>query len=242
MAIELTIEEILQGGLSLIFIIISLIIGIKLLLKYRKNPEKTVVLAGLTWIFIVSPWFNTGFNFLIVLITGNSMSDLLYFLVGYIWPPVALYFWLSVFTLFLYEKRRKMILSATVIQGIIYEIFLLFFAFTDLTVVGQKVSLFNDELSLPFSLYMLGLLVLSLITGILFGRESLKADSEELKLKGKFITIAWISFFIGAIFDAGIIELNPLILIIVRILLISSAIEFYFGFFLPRWIKDVFIK
>jgi hypothetical protein len=79
------------------------------------------------------------------------------------------------------------------------------------------------------------------ILGILFARDSLKADDPEVKLKGKLILLAYLSFFIGGLFDAGI-ELGPIVLVLVRILLMSSAFEFYLGFILPDWFKKIALK
>ena len=107
MAIELTLEEFLQGSLGLIFIIISFIVGIKLLMKYFTHKQNTLLFAGLSWIFIVSPWFNTGFNFLYVIIAGVSMSDQLYLLLGYFWIPFPLVFWLIVYTELKLKKMQK---------------------------------------------------------------------------------------------------------------------------------------
>ena len=51
-----------------------------------------------------------------------------------------------------------------------------------------------------------------------------------------------LSFFIGALLDAGVFAFTALLLIFVRVLLNTSAIEFYFGFFLPKWVKEILIK
>jgi hypothetical protein len=88
-----------------------------------------------------------------------------------------------------------------------------------------------------------------LVTGTLFARRSLRSDNEEVKLKGKLLLAAFLSFSIGAILDSmigGILGDNdpllPIMVVIVRIILISSAIEFYGGFILPKWLKDLFLK
>ena len=242
MVIALTLEEYLQGSLALIFIIISLIVGIKLLMKYFTHKQSALLFAGLSWIFIVSPWFNTGFNFLYVIIAGVTMTDQVYLLVGYFWIPVPLVFWLALYTDLKYKKLQKKIVFITLIQGIVYEIIFLYFIFTDISVIGTKSGYFNDELNLPFLIYVLIILVIAITTGFSFGLESFKSENPEIKLKGKFILAAWASFFIGGILDAGLIGLSPLFLILVRLLLISSAFEFYFGFFLPKWIKELFLK
>ena len=81
----------------------------------------------------------------------------------------------------------------------------------------------------------------TLVLGILIALNSIKAEEPEIKLRGKFLLIAFISWTVGAIFDASV-PLTFVTLPIVRILLISSAIEFYIGFVLPDWIKTRFLK
>ncbi len=242
MAIELTLEDFLQGSLAFIFILISFIVAIKLLLKYFTHKQSTLLFAGLTWIFMVSPWFNTGFNFLYVFIAGVSMSDQLYFLIGYFWIPFPLVAWLALYTEFKYQKYHNKIIIITIIQGIIYEIIFFYYLFTDISVIATKKGIFNDELTTPFLIYILVILVIAIITGFSFGFESFKSTNPEIKLKGKFILAAWLSFFIGALLDAGLFAFTTFLLILARLILMSSAIEFYFGFFLPRWVKKLLIK
>jgi hypothetical protein len=242
MAITLNIEDILQGSMALIFITISFIVGIKLLLKYKTHKQLSILFAGLAWTLIVSPWFNSGFNLLYVIVNGASMSDPVYLLIGYIWVPIPLIFWLQLFTTLKYKSKQKMILIITILNTIVYEIIFLYYIFTDFTFIGVKTGLFNDELTLPYVLYVSVILIVAVITGFLFGIESFKSENPEIKLKGKFLITAWASFFIGALLDAGLGALDPFSIVLVRLLLISSAIEFYCGFFLPNLVKNLFLK
>lgn len=241
MGIQLTPEEFIQGFSSLLFSIISIIVGILLIVRYLQHRQTTFLLAGLTWCLIASTWYTSSINFVYVLLTGTSISDEIYFLC-YVSVPITLTLWLSLFTTLKSIEKRKIILLVSVIQGIIYEIILLYFIFTDLSVVGTKVGLFNDDVTLIFSLYIIGVLIIAIITGLWFAFESMKSEKVDIKLKGKFIAAAFISFVIGSALDTGFISSTPLLLIITRLILISSAIEFYFGFFLPDLLKKVVIK
>ena len=80
-----------------------------------------------------------------------------------------------------------------------------------------------------------------LITGILFGKASLKVDDAEIKLKGTLLILAFISFVLGAILEI-LSGLSIVILIIARLILISSSFEFYGGFILPEWMKTLFLR
>jgi len=242
MAIELTFEDFLQGTFAVIFVLISLIVGIKLLTKYKIYKQKSFLLAGLSWIGIATPWFSNASEFLSVLIVGTPLIDKTYIFISYFAVPIALLFWIALYSGFKFPKKQKVILLIFLIQGAIYDIIFTYFVITDLSVVGSKPGLFNDELELPFLMYILVVLIIVLITGISFGLDSIKSEKSDVKLKGKFLIVAWVSFFVGALLDAGLFTIGILGLIVVRLILISSAIEFYFGFFLPDSLKKRLLK
>ena len=79
-------------------------------------------------------------------------------------------------------------------------------------------------------------IVVFFITGVKFALETMKIDDPETKLKGKLLLIAFPSFCIGGFLDASI-STTALTLIIFRLILMSSTIEFYGAFVLPNWIK-----
>ena len=80
-----------------------------------------------------------------------------------------------------------------------------------------------------------------LVTGFLFTRESLKSSDATIRLKGKLLLTAFVLFIIGAGLDTSI-PLNLLTLSIYRTLEVLSAIFFYGGFYLPTWMKEIFIR
>ena len=90
------------------------------------------------------------------------------------------------------------------------------------------------------------------MTGFKFARKSIKSENKEVRLKGKLLQFAFIAFtiaallektarsiLVGTVFPDPTILLLSVILVIVRVLLISSAIAFYGGFLLPRWMKEI---
>ena len=89
-----------------------------------------------------------------------------------------------------------------------------------------------------------------LVTGVIFAQKSVKSDDREIRLKGKLLRAAFITFSVAAVLDSmlGTIFEDPsdpllaIFVVVVRILLIFSAIEFYGGFLLPRWMKEIFLK
>jgi len=88
------------------------------------------------------------------------------------------------------------------------------------------------------------------VTGINFAQKSVKLEDREVRLKGKLLRAAFIMFAVAAVLDAMLgmifeVPTDPLLailVVVVRILLIFSALEFYGGFLLPKWMKEIFLK
>ena len=242
----LTPLQTLNGTLTLIYVIISTVIGLKIASKYLKYKRREFVLVGLTWIILMEIYWSSAFSFVAALITGTGFDPELYFIIGNLFVPIGLFMWLMAFTDFKYRKSQKVILSIAAITGAIYYIVFFYFIFTDVSVIGKIYSPVDAEYRGFALLYLISVLLIFLITGIMFALESLKSENSEIRLKGKFLLIAVISFAVGA----GLDGLKPflfesyleIVLVITRIILLSCAIEFYLGFNPPRWVKKFLLK
>ena len=238
---ELEPIEIVNGVFCVIFIIISIIVGLTIISKYPKYKNKNLLLVGLVWIGMVSPWIATSSSFLYTFITGKLLTTETYYLIGITFLPITFFIWMIVITNLVYKEQRRIILLIFAIYGIIFEIFFLYFLFNDVSVLGELVSPINSDYGLILQLYLISIILIALITGILFSRESLKSNNPEIKLKGKFLMMAFISFVVGSILDTITTD-NVVFILITRIVLISSSIAFYCGFILPNWMKKTFLK
>ncbi|MFX0104628.1 MAG: hypothetical protein ACFE75_03945 [Candidatus Hodarchaeota archaeon] len=232
--------DIVNGTFSLIFVIISLFVGIVILSKYFKYKERIYFLVGVTWIFISEPWWPSSLSFLVALGNGIGISPELYFLIGNILVPLAIALWLVAFTEFLYTEKRKLILLTFGIYGLIFEILFLTFLFLDPSLIGELTPPVDVNYKSFILIFLLSFIIIVVVTGILFARLSLKSDDSEVKLKGKLLIIAYIAFTIGAVSDA--FPLNIFTIIITRLILIVSAICWYGGYLLPRWMKKLFVR
>lgn len=242
----LTPLEILTGSLSLATVVISTIIGLRIVSKYFVNKRRELLFVGFTWVLLCEIWWSSAFSFLAALFTGAGFSEELYFTLGNLFVPVALFLWLTAYTDFLYKKKKKQILLIATITGLIYYIVFFYFIFNDVSIIGVMFNSVDAEYK-SFALgYLISVLLVFLITGVNFARVSMRSDNTEIRLKGKFILLAVVLFFIGAALDG----LKPLlfgsiidvILIINRIILILSGLAFYSGFLLPHWIKELILK
>ena len=245
---DLTPFEILTGSLSLATVIISTIIGLRIVSKYFTYKRRELLLVGFTWILLCEIWWSSAFSFLTAIIVGEGFNPELYFTLGNILVPVALICWLTAYTDFLHTKNQKLILIIAAIVGLIYYILFFYFVFNDVTVIGIMLNSVDAEYK-PFAFgYLISVLLVFCATGINFARISMKSENREIKLKGKFLLLAVILFTIGAALDGlkpylfGVPIILNVVLIINRIILILSGIAFYSGFLLPRWIKELIIK
>jgi len=234
-------EQLISGLFSLFFAIISIIVGVKLILKYFRYKQRTFLLVGLTWIGMVSMWYPSAINVIYFTITGSGIPDLLFMLIGNGLIPITSFIWMIAFTDLLYKEKQKIILIVFGILSALFEIFYLYFLFIDPSVLGEVLSPVDATWRLPITLYQASTLVMILITGTLIGRGSLKSSDPEVRLKGKFLFAAIYSFILGGIFEI-FSDLSIIILITGRLILVSASIEFYLGWILPDWMKKRLLK
>jgi len=239
--LPLDLLEVFQGSFSLIFAIISIFVGLRILFKYFEYKRRELILVGISWIGIASPWIPDSINFIMILGFSSILTEEAYLIIGNVFMPFFIICWLIVITDFLYKTKQKLILILCLIWTVIFEMIFFTLLFTDSTLVGTFLGPFHVEFGDFITFTLLFTIVVLLISGLLFARESLKSEDKEIKLKGKFLIVAFLSFTIGAILDSSI-SLIPITVVITRLILISSSIEFYIGFILPKWVKKFLIK
>ncbi|TFG04058.1 MAG: hypothetical protein EU539_11650 [Promethearchaeota archaeon] len=233
--------EVLQVTFSMIFVIISFILGILLISKYFKYKRLNLLLVGVTWIGITTPWLSGTISFPMMVFLGTSLSVEIRFIIGIAIVPLVLLIWLFVFTDLVYTEKRKVILAIYGLIVAIFEIIFFIFLFTDTALIGTYTGPFKVDWTPFIEFSTLFFIITALITGIKFSLESMKSEDPEVKLKGKILMAAFISFVAGAFLDS-IIPISPVVVVFTRLILISSAIEFYLGFFLPEPLKKILVK
>lgn len=233
--------DILNGIFSFIFVVISLVVGFLILLRYFKYKEKVYFLVGATWILISEPWWPSSLSFLVSLSNGIGLPQTIYFLIGNMLIPLAIAFWLLAFTEFLLTEKRKLILLIFAIIGVIFEITFFTLLFINPDLIGYLNPPVDVSYNFFIMIFLLIFILIVVISGFFFARLSLKSDDPEVKLKGKLLVVAYIAFFVGALLDSSI-RLNELGIIFVRLILIASAVFWYGGFLLPHWMKKLFLK
>ncbi len=243
MALELV--DFLQGLFSLLFVLISLILGFKILSKYFKYKSNLYILVGLSWIGVANPWFPDSISFIMNLVLQESLPVELYFIIGNAFIPLALLTWLIAYTNMISKKRQKLVISITIILSIAFEIVFFYLLITDIDQIGiiNPARPFTVDFGILITIYLLVVIVIMFITGIIFAQRSVKSEDKDIKLKGKLLRAAFITFTVAAILDSllGAIFEDPtdpilsIMVVATRVLLIIAAFEFYGGFILPKW-------
>jgi hypothetical protein len=239
---DLTQLEILQGSLGLIWVLIAIFIGLKAISRaIAINRTRDLITVGLSYIFVSSAWFGVAFQFISYGFFDVKLDAFTYLMVANVLIPLAIICWIWSYCEILKPKSRKILLIVFFGFAITWELTLIIGLLIDVSLVGTLNSTFDSSHSPLLLIFTLTGIFMFLITGIIFAVKSMRLDDPEVQWKGRFLLLAWISFGIGAILDSAL-PLNALTIIIIRIILISSAIEFYFGFFLPKKISEKLIS
>jgi len=191
-------------------------------------------------------------SFLMNVFVQQSLPVGWYFIIGNCFIPIALLTWLTAFTDMIHRKAQKKVIIITIILSILFEIlfFILFFIDIDLIGVINPDRPFTVDFGIFITIYLLIVILIMVVTGVQFAQKSVKVENREVRLKGKLLRAAFITFTVAAVLDSllGAIFEDPtdpllsIMVVIVRILLIFSAFEFYGGFLLPKWMKEIFMK
>jgi len=237
--------DFLNGISSLIYVAVTILVGLTILSKYFKLDKRAFLFVGLTWIGMSEPWIPSGVSFIWNLIFQEGLPFVAYVIIGNVFAPVTIFLWMFAVTDLLYKKKQKLILAIYASIGVAFEIvfFSLLFINQDWIGVwgeGSEIIHIDIQYRAFMMVFLLWIVATFLITGIIFARNSLQSNVPEVNLKGKFLMIAFLTWCIGAILDSSI-PLNLLTLPITRILLVSSALFFYIGYILPPGIKDLIL-
>lgn len=232
--------DIMNGFLSLIFIIISIFVGLLFFFKYRKYRIKDLIFVGITWIIMSEPWWGHTISLFVAFSTGEGLNIQIIYFISTTFVPIGLVSWIAVYIDFLYRKHKKTILIIAIMGLIIFEIIFQYFLFTNPSIIAIKQSAV-DSINQPFILsFFLSVLITFLITGILFANSAIKSNDKESKLKGKILLLAILSYAVGSVWD-GVFASTGSLLIVSRIILTISSVFFYYGFFLPNWMKRIIL-
>lgn len=194
----------------------------------------------------MTPYWGYTLNFFAIIFNIGSIPDALIIFLSSAFVGFVHITWMFAFSDFFFKNLQKRFMAVAIFEAVTYEIFLLNLFVSNLPSVGVLEGPFFIRWGELVTFFLFFSIFMMLVMGMVFARETLKSDSIEVKLKGKFLFAAFISFTTGTFIDILTFGLDydtaQIVLIFARIIVISAAFEFYLGFILPNFVKNLFIK
>ena len=119
--------EILNSSLSLICVVFFTIVGILMILKYHKYKDQTLLLVGIAWIIMGTPWWPSSFGFLFYISSGVGINLEAYLMLGNTLLPVGVLCFVEALTNLKYQEKKKLLFWIFMVIGIVYEIYFISF-------------------------------------------------------------------------------------------------------------------
>ncbi|TXT61958.1 MAG: conserved membrane protein of unknown function [Promethearchaeota archaeon] len=244
--------QIMLNVFSLIFVVVNLLVGARIISKYFELRNKVFIYIGFAWIGIAFPWLPEIFNLIFRLINlqANDLFLLILFaIVNLIVIPPFVILWILALNKLtgIRDIFKKILLISAIILSVVFELFIFVFLSIDSPLVGKvsETREYTVNWSTYVNLLLIVLLVFILVTGLIFGKESLNSKDTTVNLKGKFLLSAFVLFAIAAALDSIFTvqtSYGIILKIIARIMLMVSSILFYIGFIMPERIENWLIK
>ncbi|MFX1276904.1 MAG: hypothetical protein ACFFBP_21050 [Promethearchaeota archaeon] len=235
--IIITPENFISGLNALLISIVGLVIGILIMLKYRKYKSKLFLFWGFAWCGFYQPWWGTTTSFIYALITRYTIPDQLYMFLSTFFIPFFMIAWIYGLTEMILKDKRKILAIIYSIIMISYNIFLIVGLIFNPTLIGKSEG-FNTDYELIPTAYLLFINFSIVISGFLFARDSRKSSNKETRLKSLFLIFAFFTYLTGSIGDVLVSD-NVILQAIVRTYIMIGSISFYIGMFMPKFVKKL---
>ncbi len=239
----LSLELMLLGIFTLIYIIVITIEAIVIIIKYFEfKSNKPLLYIGLSSIGLATPWSGVAANFISVVFFDATISMELYFLLHGTYIPISLFFWIMgcLYLSNISPSKRKMIIIITGVLYAIFEIIYIIIIFTDTSILGTPLNEIQVDYAIFSEIFLLCAIIQTIVLGLWMGKRAIRSDDKRIRLKGKLLLTCFSLFAIAAFIEVMI----PVIFIIIlaRILVTFNSILFYGGFILPKWMERILIK
>ena len=236
----LTELEIINGIFTSIFVFISILIGLRIILKYNKHQIKELITVGISMIFLSTHWWGNSFSFLFYIAFNYELETVTHLIIENIFTPIALILWVySVCSLAYPTKIRISLLLITPVC-IIYYMFLFIGLMVDPEILVIPLSRFDTRSTILLLCLKISALFVFITYTVLFGLNLIKDGDKIIQWKGKFLFLAIGLYSLGGFGSMFLFSLVELV--ILRLLLILSSILFYFSFFIPDPLRKWLIK
>ena len=235
---SLDFENIVSAIFSLILIIVIILIGLIISLHYFRTKRRTFLLMGMAWVLLSMLWWSSVINVFLLIINpdGIGLTGEWYFFFTGVSLPICFFFFVTALTDLTFNKYQRYFQLLVIIIGVIYYVVSFSLIFTQPRLIIIKDDAFGVKNSLLSSSFLIFFIIMVLFLGITFAVQSMKSENHVVRVKGTLLLIALILFPIGGFLDFIPTNIDFLDFLD-RVLIILSAIIFYFGFIMPDWLK-----
>lgn len=235
-------NEFIGGLLSLLYVIVSPLMGILVMSRYFKYKEKAFIFIGLSIGAIACPWWPSAVSFLSHVLFNQLISVQLYFFLGNAFAPIFTYIWLIGMNILLFDGKNKKFLAVYAIIFSMMEIIFLLLLFLAPTLIGDLDPFHLNVDYHGFMMIFLIMIVITIVsTGLTVAIRTMKSQNPLIKLKGRVLFFSFVIWAVAATFDSSIPM--PIVgVIIVRTMLIFHTIGFYIGWIMPQFAQKFFTK
>ncbi len=223
--------ELFAGIFALVFVSISIFIGLLFLKKYFNTKRLEQLSLGLTWVLLSSAWWGAAFSFLSIAIFGYAFQEFEYLFLNNAFFVLSIIFWIYSFVHIFYQDKEKIVLIITTIIFGTLDAILICLLIINPLLVGRLDGYFATESGLYLTVLSFLVPAISFIFGVFFSAMSIKHDEPSIRKRGILLLIAFSSLLIGSI-GIELFSDNVFGLTIMRIIFLSSAIEYYVAFFI----------
>ena len=234
--VELNQFEIMNGIAMIIIVILYWYIASKLFLKYNSLKDKNLLYLSIIFIFQSLTWLAPTVLFLSIILTGSLISFELYLLIGHA-LPFAVFFWLIIITELMFKDKQKLILT---IIGIYYAALVVIFFylfFTDISLLGELRGFLGFQQGPFLIIRNLSSMIISIVSVILFYRESVKSDNAQTRLRGTLFLAAIVFVVLGAF-----LHIITGLAVLALLFFLLASISYYSALLTPEWLKKRLIK
>ena len=213
-------EDYLNGILAIIWVSISVTVGIIIASRYRKYKQSSLRFVGIAWVGISNGWYSTCVSFILSFFNngiGLNANPEIYFIIGIPWMGFTLSLWLYAITGLIIEEKQKLITLiylAIAIAYVIYFFTVIFHDSTQIAILQTPVDAKYNGITSIYSIFVLGSV---LVSGLIFSYQLIISKESEKKVRGFCLLICFIAYGIGSISDA-VAPLNIITLPIICVL------------------------
>jgi hypothetical protein len=217
-------------------------VGLWIILKYLEHRQKVLLQIGVGWIGAATVWMGVAIDFIFILITdAPTPIEVHLLIIGGVLPFTQLAWVAGITALMPIEEstRKKILLIGTIVALIFCPLYI-YLTLTDPLIWGSKITPIQVKLSFYNQIHYAVEIVVFILPGLWFSRESLKSDKPEINLKGKFLLFTFIVSILMTLLE--LLSATVLVYLIARIIAVFVAVSFYIGFIMPNWAKNLFLK